>query len=43
MIGGFRQPKQKLNYVPNAQYITSAPTLANTVLAAAAFVRLMIC
>jgi hypothetical protein len=38
MLIGFRQPKQKMNYVKNAQYIPSAPTLANTMLGAVAFV-----
>jgi hypothetical protein len=30
--------KQKINYVPNAQCIPSAPTLANTMLSVVVFV-----
>jgi hypothetical protein len=43
MLIGFRQPKQMINYVPNAQYVPSAPNLANTMLGAALFSRPMMC
>jgi hypothetical protein len=38
MLGSFRPPKQKLNYVTLAQLLPSAPNLANTMLVAVVFV-----
>jgi hypothetical protein len=38
MLGSFRQPKQKLNYVTDAQLLPSAPNLANTMLVEVDFV-----